>query len=221
MTHPQHSLRPAIWAVIRRLAGEGRSFDARDIRGELRGVTQLARIRDYLQALAAGGYLMPISRPGWDGYRLRKDNGVEAPRLRPDGTPVLLGAGREQMWRAMRILGEWSITELCATATSERWAVAETEARDYCQRLTRAGYLLRDGSGTGARYRLLPTRARGPQPPQIQRGSKNVFDPNTGQLYAPDGAPLARQGSAPGLPQNRGKKLTRGINTPPEGAAHD
>jgi hypothetical protein len=197
MTHPQHSLRPAIWAVIRRLASEGRSFNARDIRGELRGVTQLARINDYLQALVAGGYLVPISRPDWEGYRLRKDNGVEAPRLRPDGTPVLLGAGREQMWRAMRVLREWTIAELCATATSERWAVAPSEARDYCQRLCRAGFLARAGSagGSGRRYRLLPTRASGPQPPQIQRGSKNVFDPNTGKLYAPDGMPLIAPGA--------------------------
>jgi hypothetical protein len=61
--------------------------------------------------------------------------------------------------------------------------VAEGEARDYCQRLARAGYLhvLQRG-----RWQLVPTRWRGPLPPQVRR-DKRLFDPNTGVTYAPTG----------------------------------
>ena len=185
-------LRPDIWRTIRRLGQRGGLFDVLAIRGQLRGVVARERIRDYCQALQAGGYLVAAEMPdGAPGWQLLRDPGIEPPRVRRDGTPVVMGAGREQCWRAMRILKEFGVRELLATANSDRWSIAEGEAADYCQRLARAGILLKDGHGAQVRYRLPISRYTGPRPLQIRR-TKEVFDPNTGTLYSANGEVVER-----------------------------
>jgi hypothetical protein len=111
-------------------------------------------------------------------YRLLRDEGVEAPRVRPDGSRVTMGQGREAMWRTMRILTRpWTPRELAVHASTEEHPVALQEAQDYAQRLCRAGYLHRTAAQT---YRLIPARYTGPQPPRIQR-TKAIWDPNLGR----------------------------------------
>jgi len=186
-----HDLRPAIWSVIRRLGAQGQVFDVLRIRGELRGATRRERILDYCKALQAAGYLVPAETPdGAPGWQLLRDPGLEAPRVRRDGTQVLMGSGREAMWRAMRVLGSFSVAELVATASTERWQIAAGEARTYCARLAHAGFLLRAGRADSARYTLPVSRYTGPRPPQVRRHGKLIWDPNTGRLYAPDGTLL-------------------------------
>lgn len=181
-------LRPDIWRTIRRLGAQGATFNVTLIRGHLRGAVRRERIRDYCRALQAGGYLAPAAMPdGAPGWQILRDPGAEAPRLRRDGTPVRMGQGREALWRTLRILGACSVRELCATASTPEWTIAEAEAADYCDRLARVGILLRERGAGGARYRLLPSRYTGPRPPQIRR-TKEIFDPNTGDLYSPNGA---------------------------------
>ncbi|MBP7983384.1 MAG: hypothetical protein KAY97_00860, partial [Chromatiaceae bacterium] len=127
-------LRPEMWRIIRRVGAQGRIFDVDAVRGPLRGAPRRERIGDYLKALAAGGYLARV--PNSDhtapaAWQLVRDPGAEVPRVRPDGTPIVQGAGREQCWRTMKILGHFSAIELAVTASSDRWTVAPGEAQDY------------------------------------------------------------------------------------------
>ncbi|SDX55848.1 hypothetical protein [Thiocapsa roseopersicina] len=188
-------LRPEMWRAIRRVGAHGAVFRVPTVRGQLCGAIRRERVRDYIQALEAGGYLSPVrgdtnGKAGPWGWQLIRDPGTEAPRVRANGSPVTLGAGREQCWRSMRILGSFTIPDLVATASTELHRVAEGEARDYCDRLARAGILARTRSPAGLVYQLPPSRYTGPRPPQIRR-TKAVYDGNTGQLYAADGTLLA------------------------------
>lgn len=168
--------RQAVWEEIRNQTRHG-AFSAREIADCTRlGVDT---VRDYLTGLCKAGYLVQVSRPMPESfkagyYRLEKDTGIEAPRVRKDGTPVTQGAGRRQMWNAMQVLKEFSAVDLAFNASTETHAVAESEARTYCAALCAAGYLI---GCANQRYRLIPAMWTGPHPPQIQR-TKQVYDPN-------------------------------------------
>lgn len=177
--------RQAIWEEIRKKGDwlfSGKELDV---------ALDASTIRDYLSALCKAGYLEAVStgkRGEANQYRLINDTGVEAPRVRKDGTPVTQGQGRLQMWNAMRIIKQFAATDLAFNASTDTHKVAENEARDYCKMLCHAGYLRvitpaktgmagKSGSGQRCRYMLIPTMWTGPQPPQIQR-TKQVYDPN-------------------------------------------
>ncbi|QOX79828.1 hypothetical protein FY034_13100 [Trichlorobacter lovleyi] len=177
--------RQAIWDEVRNK--EDWTFTAK----ELDVMLDASTIREYLAALAKAGYLQVISegkRGESNVYRLINDVGHEAPRIRKDGTPVTQGNGRLQMWNAMRIIKQFTPVDLAFNATTDEVEIAESEARNYCQALHRAGYLSvktpaktglkgKPGSGQATRYMLIPTMWTGPQPPQIQR-TKQIYDPN-------------------------------------------
>lgn len=168
--------RQAQWEVMRRL----RSFTVPELRGELHGATPYDAIRTYCMALTAAGIL----KKRGSRYGLAKDTGVDAPRVRKDGTEATQGRGRDQLWRAMKILADFSANDL-SIMCSEDDPVAISTAEDYCGWLHRAGYLQQTKApstrGGQARYRLIPNRYTGPKPPMIQR-IKQVYDPNTGDV---------------------------------------
>jgi len=162
--------REALWQAIRTL----RSFTLAQVRKETR--CSRGQVEEYAKALLAAGLIERVE--GERGrYLLVKDSGAVAPRLRRDGSEVTMGRGREQMWRAMRVLGSFSLRDLVVHATTEEHAVAENEAASYCQFLAHAGYLVRKGSN----YLFIRSRYSGPRPPMIQR-VKQVFDPNLGKV---------------------------------------
>lgn len=135
-----------------------------------------ATVRDYLKGLTNAGYLS--AEPGQKRfsaiiYTLVRDTGVDAPRVRKDGTPVTQGIGRQQMWNAIDTIKIFTAIDLAYNASTEDHRVAESEARTYCQMLTNAGYLTKKGDI----YHLIPSMYTGPLPPQIQR-TKQVYDPN-------------------------------------------
>ncbi len=177
--------RQAIWDAIRGLV----TFTIIDLYYR----TRLAKdsIREYLNGLHKAGYLEQTD-PGDNRtpatWQLLRDIGLEAPRVRKDGSQVTAGRGREQMWRTMRILGEFSGRDLAVNASTEGCQIAEQEARTYCRFLEKAGYLAisRKGHGKGSggvltRYRFIAKRFSGPKPPMIQR-IKAVYDPNLQQV---------------------------------------
>lgn len=184
--------REAVWAAIREL---GR-FTIRDI--EERTLLNISSIRTYVLGLLRAGYLERKEEPVEPGcsryvYSLVRDCGIEAPRVRKDGTEVTLGHGREQMWRTMRILGEFSALDLAVHASTEKHPVNQRDARDYIYHLHKAGYVVcirpgkpgfRKGTGSKARYRFIPAMYTGPKAPVIQR-VKQVYDPNTGEVVWP------------------------------------
>ena len=182
--------RAAIWQAIRDTRGKGGEpnspFTIHDIWAQTRCTRDIAR--EYIVSLAAGGFLQKLSpAPGSSSplYVLLRDTGVEAPRVRRNGTLVTQGIGREQMWRTLKIAGaDFSCRDLAISASTDEHHVQEHEAKDYLYHLHRAGYLIITVEGGPARltrYRLLPSKYTGPRPPQIQR-VKQVYDPNIGKV---------------------------------------
>lgn len=192
--------RQHIWEAIRRLAATGESAFTEDqiwqtVPRESRNSIDIGTIRDYRRGLVAAGVLAVVSearhRRVQATYRLVKDEGIEAPRVRKDGSRVTQGLAQEQMWRTLRLLtADISGRELAAHASTPAVPVAEVAARDYLKTLHQAGYLLctREGKGLGigrggmaARYRLKASRNTGPRPPMVCR-TRVVYDPNENRV---------------------------------------
>jgi hypothetical protein len=146
-------------------------------------------IRNFLEALTNAGYLertAPAYIGGAAVYCLARDTGVEAPRVRRDGTESTRGRGREQMWRTMRILSDFTAQDIAITASTEERHIALSEAKTYLYRLHQAGYLRvvmkgkpgnKRGTGNLARYLFFRHMYTGPRAPQVQ-SDRQVYDPN-------------------------------------------
>ncbi len=170
--------RQAMWEAMRAL----RRFSVPDIRGVLPGATNLSTIRDYVIGLERAGYLRRYQLMFGLRYELIKDIGVEAPRVRKDGSQVLQGLGQSRIWSVLRISrSPLTALEILASINSPDYQVTVQSVRTYLSHLKRAGYLLTSGSGEQMKYRLIPSRNSGPVAPKVQR-SKQLFDANTGQV---------------------------------------
>lgn len=141
-------------------------------------------VRTYITCLRKGGFLERGDGIGdLAEFRLIKDTGAEAPRLRLDGTPSLQGRGTEAMWRTLRILDSVNASEL-ATNASAASATSLATAKNYLKWLNWAGYLdlmAPSQPGKQARYRLKHGFYTGPHAPMIQRGGR-LYDPNLGKV---------------------------------------
>ncbi len=179
--------RQVIWEAIR--AQGDAEFATPDLFGET--WISPATIRSYLRCLAAGGILERTEHPDRAGLRnsvtwhLVRDEGFYAPRLNRKGEPVTQGLGVEQMWRAMRIMKQFTAKDLALHATTDTVSVSVATAKSYCSMLLACGYLAclqKANARRQATYRLMPDRNSGPLAPQIQR-VKQVFDPNSKRVY--------------------------------------
>lgn len=164
--------RQAVWDAIR----DKRTFTVRELREET--LLGMDTVRDYVKGLEAAGYIIGCLDPTDLGkpamWMLVNDIGIEAPRVRKDGTPVTQGQGRENMWNAMRIIRTFTARELAVAARTPDCFVKESTAADYAKHLCHAGYLSKRPDGC---YVMLPTAYTGPKAPMIQR-TKQVWDPN-------------------------------------------
>lgn len=178
----------AFWDLMRQL----RRFTITDL--DLRSNIDRGTVGDFVRRLARGGYIEHVetTEAGAKVYELRRDQ-PEAPRLKRDGSPAVdVGRGQEQMWRAMKMLGTFSVDDIAVHATTDDCRVTFETAKSYLKHLHRAGYLavVRPGrAGRMARravYRLIPSMNTGPLAPQIQR-TDWVWDPNRKQVMGPEG----------------------------------
>lgn len=190
MTPDKVTGRQAVWQAVRRL----KRFTLVDLWHETK--EERATVRTYLTALERGGYVATVDMQAPKAtaigirspalfkaqvYKLARDVGIEAPRLKRDGTPSTQGSAREQMWRTMKLLGDFTFRDLTVAATTEASPVSELDAKDYVKHLFRAGYLSLVTASTPralATYRFVRARNTGPRAPMVQR-LKSVFDPNT------------------------------------------
>lgn len=146
-------------------------------------------IQSYLERLHRGGYLTKETvfiqgNQRQVTWSLVRDCGSEAPRLTKTGQPSKQGVVRDQMWRTIKIIGEFNYIELAAAASQEETPVPTSTSRTYIRHLFHAGYLFQTRAskpGTPARYRKVPRRCEGPKAPMVLR-SKQVFDPNHMQI---------------------------------------
>lgn len=185
--------RQAMWQAMRKL----KRFTLSDVAAT--SDCKRDSVRTYLHSLVRSGHIRAVgniparrsaflTKPAPENratlYELVKDQGVEAPRVMRDGSPSTQGAAREQMWRTMRILCEFTPRELAFGAGTEGSPVAESDAGDYARDLERAGYLVRIEKASKlsqARYRFVPARWSGPKAPMVQR-LKSIFDPNLNRV---------------------------------------
>lgn len=180
--------RQRIWEVIRK---QQQDFTGYDI--EKATCIETDTIRTYIQVLERGGFIEQTSKrvafTARQHYRLLRDVGSEAPRLDRKGKPIP-PTGNECMWRTMRIMGEFTSTELAMRASTATTSIAEATAKAYARALCTAGYLIvvEEGRpfirGKGARqtrWRLIPSKYTGPRPPMIQR-TKCIYDPNLAKI---------------------------------------
>lgn len=188
--------REKLWQAVRRL----RTFTTPELALAARVDRRQTVIKDYLASLVRAGILRRETQasPGlFNRYELVLDSGVDAPRLRKDGTP-LPDTGQVRMWRAMKILKIFSVRDLVVHASLPDAPIKESTAETYCRWLTQGRYLnlppVEDGV---VRYRLI--RDTGAKAPQILR-IKQLYDPNTGEVVAGD--PIG-----PALEEAEGREL--------------
>ncbi len=164
--------RERVWAAIRGWPAAKGPFSLREIADAAK--VHPATTSDYLRALTAGGWLIRETLDGKPFWRLGRDTGRETPRVRNDGTPVVQGSAQENMWRSMRLLGTFTVSDLIANAATEDAPIDPDTAKKYVLALADAGYVLAAG---GAWYHFVRAMHTGPKAPAIQR-SKVVFDQN-------------------------------------------
>ena len=180
--------RQRVWEAIRA------QCDAEWTRVQIAALSGIdgSTLSSYIQSLEHAGIVKMVrQKPGArKHYRLINDEGVEAPRLRTDGTRCTQGLVQEQMWRTLRMMrGDTNARELAAHASTPRIPVAFGTANEYLKTLKKAGYLEVTLPGKGgstqrcalARYRLIPSCNTGPRPPVICK-TRTVYDPNVDKI---------------------------------------
>ena len=193
------SRRQRIWEAIRRLSWQGDGYLTVE-RIARAAKVEVDPVRYALKGWLAAGHIqiVPGIAPGRIGvnrvYLLAKDNGVEAPRVRPDGQEITQGRGTEALWA-----GATALDSFTADLIAEIAQVRGTTARTWCGLLAKAGYLetLAAGKGTGrggtpATYRVATAHRDKPRAPMITR-IKAIYDPNIHQIVWAEGADAAAE----------------------------
>ena len=174
--------REKLWAAMREL----HTFGVSDL-AHAAGVDRHAyRMDDYLSSLVRAGILGKDkpARFAAATYTLLRDLGVDAPRVRKDGS-TLPDTAQERMWRAMKVLRMFSVQDLVVHASLPNDAIAPSAAAAYCQWLARGKYLIsmtRSGNDV-VRYRFVTDT--GAKAPQILR-VKQLYDCNLGKIVVGD-----------------------------------
>lgn len=179
----------AIWSHIRQKGSE--HFTLTDIDKLTNAKRQT--VRDYLMRLVRAGFVERLENKRGDEWVYKAvKRPLKAPRIRRDGGIVKQGAGRDQMWRTMKMLRTFTAKDLAISASTEEVRIKVTSAEDYLKFLCRAGYLKistphKDGypdTSRKATYRFIESKNTGPAAPMIQR-VKRVYDPNLEEVVWP------------------------------------
>lgn len=94
---------------------------------------------------------------------------------------------RARLWRAMRALKKFGLTDLLLRAARGDEGDAENNAFKYCRALEKAGYLVRirrqpgEAPTSPGYVRWVLVRDTGPMPPIWSHRTRQIFDPNTGE----------------------------------------
>jgi len=187
--------REAMWAEIRAM----RTFTVRELKEAT--TLKIESVREYVTGLTNGGFLerddsQILNDKGFGKnsviYTLIRNVGVDAPRVRKDGSTVTQGQGTANMWRTMRILGTFSARELAVSASTDTCVIAESTAASYIRHLCDAGYI-RKGKYL---FRFITAMYTGPKPPMVQR-VKRVWDQNLKKVMwsevGPEYCPIIRR----------------------------
>jgi len=177
---PSNSKREHIWKKVRKT----RVFSVNDLQTQLPSSISKDCVRDYLMRLCAGGYMERNDSVKPILYTLIKDCGIDAPRLRTNGSVVTLGIANENMWRTAKILKIFDWRDLMIAASTEQVKITQKTARAYVEALHQASYLTcvrQSVPGTRAVYRFNSHKNTGVRAPKIKR-DKSLYDPNLGKI---------------------------------------
>jgi len=179
------SKRDRIWAAIR----TQREFTIREIHGQLGAVSKTS-VKKYIICLFNSGHIELIANTAPMRYQLINDCGIDAPRLRTDGSVVTQGAANENLWRTAKILKTFDWLDLMKIASTEDVQIKEATVKRYVVMLHKADYLIRlraAKKGQRAVYSFNPRMNTGNRAPKIQR-DKSLYDPNLGKIAYKQGA---------------------------------
>ena len=107
-------------------------------------------------------------------YTLVKDMGAMAPVVNKNGC-LVEDSHQARIWRAIRILKNFTLKDIVATASQDNDPVSLTTTDQYLNYLKKAGYLIKKNNEKI--FHLNPAMNKGIQAPQIQR-IKQIYDPN-------------------------------------------
>ncbi len=176
--------RQHIWEAIRKLNASSKELTTYSV-ARKSGQDDQA-VRAYFRDMAKAGIVSKVRNLARRDaeWKLLKDEGVEAPRITRGGKVIKLGEGAENVWRALRILGEFTAAEAAVAASVNGVSISEFGAHVYLSGLAKAGYVTRRGGTAGfkTRFRLVPSRYTGPKHPIYQRDFDQVYDPNLDQV---------------------------------------
>lgn len=190
-TAGKQTVREYLWSQVRAL----KTFTTMDLAsGAPRHFNlELDKIRYYVNGWVKSGHITSeVTKVAGarqeKSYTLVKDTGIQPPRVDPKGNPVKSGLAREQMWRTMRMIGQFTYQQLAATASTDEVVVSAEDARKYVELLHKANYLQcttpANHAGGLAVYMLKPAAWTGNKPPMIKR-TKVVFDQNLHEIVWP------------------------------------
>lgn len=173
------------WETIRALGKDSGLFTVKDVVGASNA--HHSTVDDFIKRLVRAGMIQAAGTLGEGRWAQKQFRLCEAPRetpsIRRDGSLGTYGRSRQQMWNVLRgPQGRAGVTiaDLALLAATDEIPVGALSAREFLQRLTRAGYLIaspRRGRHPIS-YRLKPSMNTGPQAPKLLR-AKIVYDPNT------------------------------------------
>ncbi|MFC5920896.1 hypothetical protein ACFPVS_09210 [Neisseria weixii] len=175
LTKPRN-LRQDVWDLLRNNRERFQTVD------EISAATgsNYSAVYAYLRCLFNGGYIgiqqgFRFSRRL--GYRLERDTGAEAPRLRADGS-MCNGTVIEAMWRTMKILRHFDIDTLVSHVNMTH-RLTRNMANRYTAALECAGYLTNTGSPRFKKFTLVKnTGAKAPQMVEVHE----LYDPNLDEI---------------------------------------
>lgn len=174
----------AAWATAQRLG----TFTYHDLAAE--AAISVERATDFVQHWERARAVEFLGL----GTKRRKEWKVIAmalpPRSHADGSAIRTSTVQGNLWRAIRGFRAFSAVDLAAHSNTPEVAVTPEAAREYCQMLTRAGYLRVERPAIPGRreavYRLI--KNTGPRPP-MERRVRAVFDENLGEIVHVAGVP--------------------------------
>lgn len=174
-TRPRNR-RQEIWTVLR--ANRERFLTVAEL-SEMTD-TRYETVYGYLRSLFKGGFVgvqqgLVFSKR--HRYRMERDTGAEAPRLKRDGS-TCNGTAIEAMWRTMKILKIFDLDALISNVEMTH-KVSRALAKYYTKALEDAGYLANTGSARRKVFKLV--KNTGGKPPQVM-DVREVYDPNINEI---------------------------------------
>jgi hypothetical protein len=167
-----------MWGLIQHMHEEGRLISISAMHDAFADQISKVAIALYVGGLARSGYLEPVRRatsePTW---RLVKRQ-AETPRVTRDGVEAVVPTRQAHIWRAMKMLGYFTVDDIVVSAATEDVALPRQAVASYVEQLAAVGYLMMRGDGDKRVFRLKARMNTGPAAPRILSASF-VWDPNT------------------------------------------